>query len=71
MKNKIYDILFFIGGAFLFIISLTGGYTGGAVRRDGISSGAGFEPWSVIGMAIGVSMIVLGFLRLSWNRKGK
>jgi uncharacterized membrane protein YedE/YeeE len=69
MKNKIYDVILFVGGAFIFTISLTGGYSGGAILRGGISRSTGFVFWSIIGMAIGVSMIVFGFLRRSWNKK--
>lgn len=32
-------------------------------------SSSGFSSGAVIAMAIGISMIVLGFLRRSWNKK--
>jgi len=73
MKNKIYDVIFFVGGAGVFIYNLTKGYysRGGTSVFGGYSTASGFESWSVIGMAIGVCLIVIGFLRRSWDKKEK
>jgi len=75
-KGKILDAIFFVGGTFISMISLTGGfysYGGGDLLGIGFSSSgrSGFKLWSVIGMAIGVSMIVFGLLRRSWNKLEK
>lgn len=71
-KDKIYDVIFFIGGTFLAIVSLAGGYysSGGTdIVFGGYSSSAGFSSWAVITLAIGISMIVMGFLRRSWRKQ--
>lgn len=77
--DKIIELILFIGGTFIFVVSLSGGYysRGGSNSlfkspfSSGFSSSSGFEVWSVIGMAIGISMIVFGFLRRSWNKQEK
>ncbi len=71
-KGKILDAIYFVGGAFIFMISLTGGYYNrGGSGLIGYSSGSGFRLWSIIGMAIGICMIVFGFLRRSWDKQEK
>ncbi len=71
-KGKILDAIYFVGGAFICMISLTGGYYNlSGSGFIGYSSGSGFRLWSVIGMAVGICMIVFGFLRRSWAKKGQ
>lgn len=80
-RDKIIELVLFVGGTFIFVVSLTGGYYNYSKDdsnslfespfSSGYSSSSGFKVWSVIGMAIGISMIVLGFLRRSWSKKGK
>jgi hypothetical protein len=70
-KNRRIELILFVGGAFLFIVNLTGGYysRGGSDIFNGYSSSSGFRLWAIFGMAIGISMIVYGFLRRSWNKQ--
>jgi hypothetical protein len=72
-REKLFELILFVGGSFVFIISLTGGfysYGGGDPLGIGFSSGgrSGFRTWSIFGMAIGISMLVYGFLRRSWKK---
>jgi hypothetical protein len=61
MKNKIYDVIFFVGGAFIVVYSLFAGQM----------PLGGFSDWWGGAIAVGVSLIVIGFLRRSWNKKEK
>lgn len=71
-REKLVESILFVGGAFVFIISLTGGYYNySGTGIIGFSGGSGFKAWGVIGMAIGISMVVFGLLRKSWNKKSK
>ena len=56
MKDKIYDTIFFIGGTFLAIMSLR--YENGNLNDTGI-----------LILAIGICLIVFGFLRRNWRKK--
>ena len=62
MKNKIYDVIFFVGGAFIVVYSLVAGHN---------AFSGGFRNWAGGAIAVGVSLIVIGFLRRSWNKKEK
>lgn len=70
-KNRRIELILFVGGTFLFMVNLTGGYysRGGSDFLGGYSSSSGFRWWANLGMAIGISMIVYGFLRKSWRKK--
>jgi len=71
MKEKIIDFCLFIGGTFLSVLSLAGGYysRGGRDMFMGYNTSSGFKDWSIITLAIGISMIAFGFLRRSWRKK--
>ena len=72
-RNRLIEITLFVGGTFIFVICLTGGYYNrGGTDFFGIhSSSSGFRLWSIIGMAIGICMIVYGILRRTWKDKRK
>lgn len=65
-KDKIFDVIFFIGGTFVSIVSFLGGMSHSMYGNiNGLKSGA------VIGVASGICLIVFGFLRRGWNKKEK
>lgn len=64
MKNKVYDMILFVGGTGITLLGFFGT----------LHMGIFFSPYSnnwydILFMIIGVSMIVFGFVRRSWNEK--
>lgn len=66
MKNKIFDIICFVGGGFLFVMTL---FNYSTYSRDG-SGTPHYSEIQIILLALGIGLIILGFLIRSW-RKGK
>lgn len=65
MKNKIIDIICFVGGTFLFIITLFNYHTYG---RNG-DGNIYYSNFQIILLAVGVSLVVFGFLIRKWRKE--
>ncbi len=71
MKNKILDVIFFIGGTIITIYSIGAGiyHKSGKIKLG--ASRLGLSDWAIIGLTLGICMIVFGFLRRNWDKKEK
>ncbi len=65
MKNKVYDVILFVGGSFITLTSIIGGLRWETLR----GTWRGWEDWAIIGIVVGICMIIFGFLRRNWNKK--
>ncbi|MBV6419397.1 MAG: hypothetical protein DAHOPDDO_00613 [Ignavibacteriaceae bacterium] len=61
MKDKIFDSVLFIGGTFITVFNLSSGFTSFGYFT--------LSRYAAIGLAIGICMIVFGFLRRNWNKR--
>lgn len=66
MNNKIYDIIFFVGGTVLMLLGLFSTLD----EWEGFFSDA-TDWYDILLMITGISMIVFGFVRNSWDKQDK
>lgn len=64
MNNKIYDLVLFVGGTALTLLGFFGTIRYGQLFHYGATVW-----YDILFMIIGVSMIVFGFVRRSWDKK--
>ena len=66
MNNKVYDVLFFVGGSAL---TLLGFFTTYNESSENFFNRYKTDWYDFLFIIVGISMIVFGFVRRSWGKK--